>query len=73
MASVLEALGDENCARVRFGVGREILPQDLTDFVLSEFEPEEEEAVIDRFPEALLAVKVIFTEGIDEAMNRFNH
>ncbi len=72
MDSILEALGSDLCHRLRFGVGRENLPDDLTDFVLSTFEPEEEEAVLDRFPDALTAVKVLFTEGIDEAMNRFN-
>lgn len=72
MISVLEALGGDACARLRFGVGGEQVPEELTDYVLSPFEQAEEEAVLDRFPEALEAVKVFLGEGIDQAMNRFN-
>jgi PTH1 family peptidyl-tRNA hydrolase len=72
MASVLEALGDEACARLRFGVAGEDIPEELTDYVLSPFAQEEEEAVLERFPDALQAVKVYLSEGIEPAMNRFN-
>ena len=72
MASVLEALGNESCARLRFGVAGEKLPEELTDYVLSPFDPAEEEAVLERFPDALEAVKVYLSEGIEPAMCRFN-
>ena len=72
MASVLEALGNESCARLRFGVAGEKLPEELTDYVLSPFDPAEEEAVLERFPDALEAVKVYLSEGIEPAMSRFN-
>ena len=72
MVSVLEVLGEESCARLRFGVGGEKLPEELTDYVLSPFDPAEEEAVLERFPDALEAVKVYLSEGIEPAMSRFN-
>ena len=72
MASVLEALGDEACARLRFGSAGEDVPGELTDYVLSPFTQDEEEAVLERFPDALEAVKVYLSEGIESAMNRFN-
>ncbi len=72
MASVLEALGNESCARLRFGVAGEKLPEELTDYVLSPFDPAEEEAVLERFPDAFEAVKVYLSEGIEPAMSRFN-
>ncbi len=72
MVSVLEALGEDTCARLRFGVAGEQMPEELTDYVLSPFEPAEEKAVLDRFAEAFEAVKVFLSEGIESAMNRFN-
>jgi PTH1 family peptidyl-tRNA hydrolase len=72
MESILEALGTEETARLRFGVGREELPADLIEFVLDSFEPAEEEAVLDRFEDAASAVLAFFTLGIEEAMNRFH-
>ena len=72
MASILEALGTVDCARLRFGVGNENIPADRSEFVLDPFSREEEEAVLDRFEDAAAAVQVAFTEGIGKAMGRFN-
>ena len=72
MASVIEALGSEECARLRFGVGGEEVPAELTDYVLGPFTPEEENRVLDRFNDAAAAVKIIFTENIKKAMNLYN-
>ncbi len=73
MSSVLEVLGTREVARLRFGVGGAELPRgELADFVLGPFRPEEENAVLDRFPDALEAVRVFYTAGIEAAMGRFN-
>jgi peptidyl-tRNA hydrolase, PTH1 family len=72
MISVLEALGEDACARLRFGVAGEKIPEELSEYVLSPFEEAEETAVLDRFPDALEAVKLFMAEGIEPAMNRFN-
>lgn len=72
MISVLDALGEDTCARLRFGIGGENIPEELSDYVLSPFEDTEEKAVLDRFPDALEAVKLFLAEGIEPAMNRFN-
>ncbi len=72
LASVIDSLGTDTCVRLRFGIGRETLPEDLTEFVLSPFETEEEEAVLDRFDDAAGAVITFYTEGIEKAMNLYN-
>jgi PTH1 family peptidyl-tRNA hydrolase len=57
LASVVEALGDENIARVRMGIGRPPPGVDPADYVLSDFaeeEAEEYEESIDRAAEAAL-------------------
>lgn len=75
MTSVLQALGTEEVARVRVGIGREASGE--TDdrgigYVLSPFSAEEQplvEAALDRAAEA---VETILSEGVETAMQRFN-
>lgn len=72
MDSIIEALGTEDCARLRFGVAGAKLTEELTDYVLSPFAGREEDAVLDRFEDAAASVKTIFTEGLEKAMSLFN-
>jgi PTH1 family peptidyl-tRNA hydrolase len=72
LRSVVDALGTEEFARLRVGVGRGDPQRDLVDHVLSRFEPTERgdiEAAIERAADAV----VMFTaEGIEPVMNTFN-
>ena len=72
LKSVVDALGTEEFARLRVGVGRGDPQRDLVDHVLSRFEPTERgdiEAAIERAADAV----VMFTaEGIEPVMNTFN-
>ena len=71
--NVSDELGTENFARLRIGVGPEIeMDCDLADFVLQEFEASEADALAELIPTALNAIECWMTEGVDEAMNRFN-
>ena len=72
LASVIDSLGTDACARLRFGVGREGLPEELADFVLSPFETEEENAVLDRFDDAAGAIITYYAHGIEKAMSLYN-
>lgn len=72
LKSVIEALGSDECARLRFGVAGENIPADLTDYVLGEFEQHEEDAVLDRFDDGAEAVMTFYKDGIETAMGRFN-
>ncbi|HHW15364.1 MAG TPA: aminoacyl-tRNA hydrolase [Firmicutes bacterium] len=75
MISVLQALGTDEVARVRVGIGREA-PGEADErgigYVLSPFSAEEQplvEAALDRAAEA---VETILSEGVEAAMQRFN-
>ena len=72
MASCLEALGTPEAPRLRIGVGRDPLPKDLTDFVLSPFEPDEQPVVRQTIQRAVEACEIWATEGLPVAMNRVN-
>jgi PTH1 family peptidyl-tRNA hydrolase len=72
LASCLEALGTEEVARVRLGVGVEPLPRDLTDFVLGTFEAHERPIIQHAIERAVEACEAWIQEGIAAAMNRYN-
>jgi PTH1 family peptidyl-tRNA hydrolase len=72
LRSLIEELDTEVFARVRVGVRHGELPGDLAEYVLSDFGPEEQEAVADAVGRAADAVSCLVTEGPAAAMNRFN-
>jgi PTH1 family peptidyl-tRNA hydrolase len=72
LRSVAQHLGTPEFARLRVGVGRPGRGdrRDLADYVLSDFQPEDDaEAVVAR---AADAVETIVREGIEAAQQRFN-
>jgi PTH1 family peptidyl-tRNA hydrolase len=72
VASIQAELGTQAFPRVRVGIGRPREGQDASDRVLEAFAPEElsvVEVVIDRAAEA---VRVLITDGLASAMNRYN-
>jgi PTH1 family peptidyl-tRNA hydrolase len=72
LASIVEALGCEEFARLRIGVGFEGLAGDLTDFVLGPFDADEEEVAQASFERAAEAVVTFLVHGPEKAMNDFN-
>jgi PTH1 family peptidyl-tRNA hydrolase len=73
LKSVEGTLRRQDYARLRIGVGpRPMGPDDLADFVLDRFTPEERatlDALLDPMAEA---VECWLEDGIERAMNRFN-
>ena len=73
LRSLVAALGTEEFARVRIGVGVEPPPDlDLADFVLAEFLPEELPRLREVTVLAADAVACLLEDGAEAAMNRFN-
>ena len=72
LRSLAETLGTEEFARVRIGVRRGELPEDLAGYVLAEFPAEEVLVVHEAVGQAADAVLCLLAEGAAAAMNRFN-
>jgi len=72
LKSVAAALGREDYARLRIGVG--ICPSgvDLADWVLAPMKAHDEDVVLERIVELVEGVRVWMTEGIERAMDGFN-
>ena len=75
LRSIVEQLGEDGFARLRFGIGK---PEGLnakarvTGYVLSGFTPDEEASLNDLIVRAADASEAWAREGIAAAMNRFN-
>ena len=72
LRSVVDALGTEEFARLRVGVGRGDPRRDLADHVLSRFELAEHGDIEAAIGRAADAVDMFTTEGIEPVMNTFN-
>jgi PTH1 family peptidyl-tRNA hydrolase len=75
LRSILEQLGEDGFARLRFGIGKPEGPNAkarVTGYVLSSFTPEEEASLNDLIVRAADASETWAREGIATAMNRFN-
>ncbi len=71
IASIIQELGTGGFVRLKVGIGRDRdIP--VSDYVLSNFSSSEKVLIKDAIIEAMNAVGVILTEGVDMAMNRFN-
>ena len=72
LRSVATALGSQDFTRLRVGVGRPGRgdPRDVSDYVLSDFEPaDDREAIVERAADAVLALA---RDGLESAQARFN-
>jgi PTH1 family peptidyl-tRNA hydrolase len=72
LKSVIGALGTEEFARLRVGVGRGDARRDLADHVLAKFDPDERIEVAEATGRAADAAELFVNEGITPVMNRFN-
>lgn len=70
LQSIVQALGTEEFARLRVGVGRP--SGDATGHVLAPFPPEQERLLPQLTDTAADAVRTALLEGVQTAMNRYN-
>ncbi len=72
MASVISAIGPA-CPRLRLGIGPRPAHIEGKNFVLSKFNKEEGERLPEFLGRACDALETAFRDGVDRAMNRYNH
>lgn len=72
MASIIQHLGTQEFARLRFGIGRPPGRMDPSAYVLQRFTAAESKFVDEELERAVGAVRVFIREGLDAAMNQFN-
>ena len=76
LRSVESALGTQEYARLRIGVGpseeRKNVYHDLADFVLAPFARDEREDIIALMPKFETAIETWLREGVERAMNAIN-
>jgi PTH1 family peptidyl-tRNA hydrolase len=72
LRSILEALGGNGFARLRFGIGSQTSGMDMKDWVLEDFDPAEEAVVAPAVANAVEVIDAVLMNGLEAAMNRFN-
>jgi PTH1 family peptidyl-tRNA hydrolase len=76
LRSIEGALGNQEYARLRIGVGpseeRKNIYHDLADFVLAPFARDEREEIIELIPKIESAIGTWLREGVERAMNAHN-
>jgi peptidyl-tRNA hydrolase, PTH1 family len=72
LKSIIGALGNQEFARVRVGVGGGEPRRDLADHVLGRFALEERPIIAEAVTRTADAAELFVTEGIGTVMNRFN-
>ena len=70
--SVIEAAGSQGFPRLRIGVGRPPVGTGQIEHVIGPMDPQDREVVDEAVERAAAAIECLLTEGIDEAMSRFN-
>lgn len=72
LSSVINSLGSEDFPRLRTGIKTEKPVEDVSEYVLSKFKPEEMKTIEGAVNDAVSACESWIKEGIEAAMNKFN-
>lgn len=72
LKNIIETLGNNNFARLRFGIGSEFSKGKQVDYVLSKWNKQEQKELPEKIQQATEAVKSFATIGIERTMNLFN-
>ena len=70
--SLIVAWGSDEFVRIRIGIGRPQMDNDVSAYVLGRFDAEQEKQLSEVISTAEHAVKTVLFEGVSEAMNRFH-
>lgn len=72
MESIVEKLGTRDFPRLRVGISRPPGRMDPADYVLHDFDPDQQSFLPEIFDRAVKAIRRFITNGIETAMNEFN-
>ncbi len=72
MELIVEKLGTRDFARLRVGIGRPPGRMDPRDYVLHDFEAQQQELLPEIRETAVGAIRMFIEDGIEKAMNKFN-
>lgn len=72
LKNIIAHLGHDEFMRVKMGVGEKPKGYDLADYVLGHFTQDERKLMDDAAKEAADAVRMILSDDIEAAMNRYN-
>jgi len=74
MKSIISALGSEDFARIRVGIGRPARDDEasIINYVLGNFSPSEEKVIRSAVITASEALACFLDQGIEAAMGQFN-
>ena len=72
LASIIEQLETDQFPRLRFGIGPLAEESSVVDFVLGKFKEEEQELVNKMIILASDAIRSVLTEGLEEAIKKYN-
>jgi peptidyl-tRNA hydrolase, PTH1 family len=77
--SIIQEIGTRDFIRIKIGIGRPDSneehssdEEDIVDFVLSNFTPEEKKQLVPSISRVSDAILCLLTEGLEAAMNKFN-
>ena len=72
LKNISELLGNENYARLRFGIGNEFQKGGQIDYVLGEWTPEEKNQMEERITTCCEIIKSFCLAGLQRTMNQYN-
>lgn len=72
LKDIIKVLGNDNFARLRFGVGSDFVQGKQINHVLGQFAPEEQELLSERLEKATQVIKSFGTIGLGRTMSEFN-
>ena len=70
--SIISHLGTDEFPRIKVGIGEKPKDWDLADYVLSRFKDDEETVIREALKDISDACRMIITDGMDSAMNKYN-
>lgn len=72
LKSIIQVIGSQEYARLRFGIGNDFRPGFQADYVLSEWSKEEEKELPEKIDTCIGIIQNFGTVGIERTMNFFN-